>query len=368
MMSWIVRRALFHKPSPVRTWQAVQLSTRHNPGKPPTLPNLEASGNNSRGGILRLKLFERMFDYLSKYEVVLQKLLPTIAFKAYKTFSEGSKKLFKDMTEWANVYGTLSATPDYQSMAAMLTARQLQLYLSLPAELRRVGPVLVVSALPMAQNVVFPLALMFPKVLLSKHFWDDKLKREVMGESIRARHLVYPQIFHRLVVMHKGSSRPDPALRACLGRLANGRHPSPAQILGLTPHFCDDFALVKLSAKHRRWLVRAHENVGFLPTLFPVSKLRLFSNMMLEIDKALARGDGPLDLDELRSQCHARGLNVRTSSTERMRTYLDQWLEVSLQLKPHQASLLLHLPILLGYNFRDKPLKMKQAKETHYYE
>ena len=175
--------------------------------------------------------------------------------------------------------------------------------------------------------------------------------------------------------MHKGSSRPNPALRTCLGRLANGKHPSPDLILQLEPLFGEVFALNKLSAKHRRWLVRAHESghVGFVPTVFPVSKLRLFSNMMLEIDKALAREMGrPLELTELRSQCHARGLNVRTSSTQRMETYLEQWLEVSLQLKPHQASLLLHLPILLGYNFREKHPKTNQkseaSQETRYYE
>ena len=148
-----------------------------------------------------MRLFERLFDYLSKYEVVLQKVLPTIAYKAYKTFSEGSKKLFKDMAEWANVYGTLSATSDYQTMTATLTSKQLQLYLSLPAELRRVGPVLVVSALPMAQNVVFPLALMFPKLLLSRHFWDDKLKQEVMEETIKARHSFYPQVIFNVLIL-----------------------------------------------------------------------------------------------------------------------------------------------------------------------
>ena len=193
MSSVLLRRALTPRPA-LRTLQALQLRHHTTPSKPrPTLPNLEPSGNNSRGGILRLRLFERLFDYLSKYEVVLQKVLPTIAYKAYKTFSEGSKKLFKDMAEWANVYGTLAASPDYQTMAATLTSKQLQLYLSLPAELRRVGPVLVVSALPMAQNVVFPLALMFPKILLSRHFWDDKLKQEVMEETIKARHSFYPQ-------------------------------------------------------------------------------------------------------------------------------------------------------------------------------
>ena len=90
-------------------------------------------------------------------------------------------------------------------MAATLSAKQLGLYLSLPAELRRVGPVLVVSALPMAQNVVFPLALMFPKILLSTHFWDEKLRLEVMADNIRTRHSYYTLIFKRMVSLQKAT-------------------------------------------------------------------------------------------------------------------------------------------------------------------
>ena len=229
----------------------------------------------------------------------------------------------------------------------------------MPPELRRVGPVLVVSALPMAQNVVFPLALMFPKILLSSHFWDEKIKSEVMAEGIQLRHSYYTLLFRQLVVMHKASSNRDAAFKICLSRLANGKHPNPDQILEMAQAFCVEFPLQKLTAKHRRWLVKIHENVGFLPTLFPVSKLRLFSNMMLEIDKALERERHRLEgLDELRRQCHMRGLNIQTSSTEQMNAYLNDWLDVSLQLKPHQASLLLHLPILLGYNFRTKAVKL----------
>jgi len=50
-----------------------------------------------------------------------------------------------------------------------------QLYLNLPSDLIRTSPVLLISALPFAQNVVFPVALMFPKLLLSSHFWSEKV-------------------------------------------------------------------------------------------------------------------------------------------------------------------------------------------------
>jgi hypothetical protein len=55
----------------------------------------------------------------------------------------------------------------------------LQLYLNLPSDLIRTAPVLLISALPFAQNVVFPVALMFPKQLLSSHFWSDQVMDEL---------------------------------------------------------------------------------------------------------------------------------------------------------------------------------------------
>ena len=62
-------------------------SERPNSERHPSLPNLEPSGSNSRRGILRLTLFQRLFEYIAGYETVLQKMLPNKAFKAYKTFS-----------------------------------------------------------------------------------------------------------------------------------------------------------------------------------------------------------------------------------------------------------------------------------------
>ena len=43
----------------------------------------------------------------------------------------------------------------------------------LPGELMRVTPVLIVSAFPFAQNVAFPLAMMYPNHLLSSHFYNE---------------------------------------------------------------------------------------------------------------------------------------------------------------------------------------------------
>ena len=53
---------------------------------------------------------------------------------------------------------------------------------------------------------------------------------------------------------------------------------------------------------------------------------------------------------DLKKSSHLRGLNVKDQEPEALVTYLEEWLNVSGKLDTNQMSLLLHLPILLGYN------------------
>ncbi len=108
-----------------------------------------------------------------------------------RLFKDGTKLLLKDMTEFSWVYSVLSQTQDWDKACRTLSRRQLELYMTHPDELKRVMPVLAVSALPMAQNVVFPLALMYPKHLLSVHFWSPEVRLQVEEEAQKQRHLFY---------------------------------------------------------------------------------------------------------------------------------------------------------------------------------
>ena len=52
----------------------------------------------------------------------------------------------------------------------------------------------------------------------------------------------------------------------------------------------------------------------------------------------------------LRKSCHLRGLNVKEQDQAVMLKYLTEWLAVTSKLDYTSMSMLLHLPILLGYN------------------
>ena len=364
----------------------------------PTLPNLEPRGQTTRKTTVKTKLFEKFLNYIQGYEVILQKLLPEVAFKFYKVFSNGTKLLFKDMKEFFWVFHVLSATSNWEKACKSMSRKQLELYLTLPAELLRVAPVLVLSAFPMAQNVVFPLALWAPKRLLSVHFWSAEIKKEVEDENLKSRQAYYRSVFRNLVKIQASPYNYEPSsprLKSILlnfkhsinkknsvGQentietksrdsaydtyknnmqiLATGQHPEVSEILKMVSYFQNctgPVSLTKLSGVHVRHLLKMHnsKHVGFTSWWNPRTKLQVYANMILEIDKAIQRDNTEsLGLKCLVDCCTVRGLNTTNVSEKEAREYLDKWLSISTRLNQDAASLLLHLPIFLGYNHKSR--------------
>ncbi len=107
----------------------------------------------------------------------------------------------------------------------------------------------------------------------------------------------------------------------------------------------------KLSAPHVKHLMKAHQVRGSV-LWFPRFRLQQYANLVHQIDMAIAREGGPdaLALPELKKSCHLRGLNVQDQDEKVMRLYLKQWMAITSRLDTASMSMLLHLPILLGYN------------------
>lgn len=340
---------------PGRPKSAEELFRRYQ--EHPTLPRLEPESKESRKTKLRKKFFFRFLEYLSNYEKIIKAIVPKKLIEASKVLINGTKLIVTDMREFAWAYKVLSTTSDWQKAAGTLSRRQLELYMNLPAELYRVAPVLVVSAFPLMQNVAFPLALMYPKRLLSSHYWSDELKTEVMSETVQRRHKYYRSVFRSLqrgLEAHKGK----PLHQSCfvvLRKLAvEGKHPPEQDILALRPLFSRGgvFSLANVNSLHVRHLMRTN---GRNSRWWWRYNLREFANLLMEIDRALVREDmEALSHEELQKNCGQRGVNVEGLDRSEMLEYLGAWTRISGQLEAGSASLLLHLPVLLGYNHRTR--------------
>ena len=142
----------------------------------------------------------------------------------------------------------------------------------------------------------------------------------------------------------------------------SGQHPSVQEISAMAPYFQNStgpLSLPRLSAVHVRYLLRIHnrEHVGLTSFWFPRRKLQVYANMILQIDRALHRENiDDLDINSLFRCCEVRGLNTNNASEQEARDYLDQWISVTNQLNSNTPSLLLHLPIFLGYNHKSRYL------------
>ena len=120
----------------------------------PTLPNLATPEQQNVKSRLKRNLFYRFFNFIETYgEKVLSKILPEKLMTGVKLFSRGTKLLFNDMREYQAVNQYLSKSVDWEMACKGLSSKQLEVYLSLPSQIIRVSPVLILSAFPMAQNV-----------------------------------------------------------------------------------------------------------------------------------------------------------------------------------------------------------------------
>ena len=102
---------------------------RHRKNQP-SLPNLATAEEATRKTEIKRRLFRRMFGFIENYgDKVLSTVLPEVALRAVKTFSRGTKSLFKDMKEFVWVNQVLSETSHWQIVCKSLTRRQLEVHI-----------------------------------------------------------------------------------------------------------------------------------------------------------------------------------------------------------------------------------------------
>lgn len=103
---------------------------------------------------MRSYVFDRYINYIKNYDEVLEKKFPA-AMKVYRVFAVGIKDFYNDMKRFLKI--TRISTTSEQGLRS-LTRRELELYYQMPKDMLRVAPVLMLSALPFANYVIFPVA------------------------------------------------------------------------------------------------------------------------------------------------------------------------------------------------------------------
>ncbi|XP_046389817.1 LETM1 domain-containing protein 1 [Ischnura elegans] len=295
----------------------------------------------------RKYLLNRFAQFVKGYEKFLEKNFPSAA-NVYRVFLFGTRDFYKDMRQYLSLARSVRSKG---KGVKFLNRKELEIYYRMPGEMIRVAPVLLMSTLPFANYVVFPLAYMYPKTLLSSHFWTLQQKTEFAIIDLRKRLFNNRPVFRCLqerLRSIKGQELFQDWARI-LSLLGSGVHPEVEEVIKCTPLFeGEPYHISTIYNNHVNGLLRMHGmHMGF-------SRRRRLEDRALiihEMDLAMAReGISGMALDELKWACFLRGLNPINMKTEDMVAWLTKWTKISIKLESKSLSLLLHCPILLAYN------------------
>lgn len=287
--------------------------------------------------------FNKYINYIKNYDKVLEKRFPK-TMHVYRIFSIGTKDFIQDTKKFIQI-----KTKNIDT----LTADELQLSYTVHKDIVKLFPLLLISALPFTNYIIFPLAYYFPRYLLTSHYWtlQQKLEFMLLDHKKRLKHnrplfrCMQAELHnikdHKLKLKWSG-------IIACLG---SGTHPNVKDIIACSELFANEpFSLNSLKRKHIKELLGIHNISSW--KLFKRRKLKERSILIKRMDEALQKEGGTTTMsnDAIRWALSFRGVNPANMSLESMRNWLEQWFIISNTVNENTLSLLLHCPILLAYN------------------
>jgi len=296
---------------------------------------------------LVFRLVDKSIEYLKYYTTVLQNAFPDKIVETYNIFSRGTKQLMQDMRTYSRVKDSLVNAIDKGKAHGKLSVRDYVIFINLHKDALRVAPVLIISAFPFAQNIIFPLALLYPKLFLSSQFLTNLQKEEIIADQSRAQQDLHPKLRDELIRCTDLTYESIPELVHLRKMLKSGTTFSEEDILDLRPLFeLGGYLDIRhLTRKHDKLLASYHR-VWYI--MFPYKHLERYSNIFWRMDQAIIREGINISTPGLSALCLQRGLNPTLYSDQEKVVYLHSWLSISSKLQYKDISLLLHLPIFLA--------------------
>lgn len=97
---------------------------------------------------------DRFINYIKNYDKVLEKKFPG-AMRVYRVFMDGVKFFGRDMMAYVKIRSQMVVGGrDIDT----LSARELELFYQMPNDMRKVGPIIILSAIPFAHYITMPVA------------------------------------------------------------------------------------------------------------------------------------------------------------------------------------------------------------------
>ncbi|XP_050440467.1 LETM1 domain-containing protein 1 [Adelges cooleyi] len=275
----------------------------------------------------------------------IEKISPSAA-KYARLGVFGCKYLYNDGQVLMSAYKKY-----FTSGLSSLTYKELELKYRLPVQLVRLTPILLCWPIPFTNFLLFPLAFIFPKYLLSEHFWTDEQQKQFWTQDQRKCYEHNVRIFEHLSLMAEECSD-DMLLKwfRVIECLAAGGVSPVDDIQHAIPVFSMfPYHFSTLPRQHITVLLKLYNMHRGLRRRVRLKKLAQYIQLM---DRAMEAEGGPVNLNDRQLQwaCMFRGLYPFSSSRENLVSYLENWLKVSSKIDKNSLSCILHCQVLLALN------------------
>ena len=107
--------------------------------------------------IFKSYALKKYVNYVKNYDKILENRFPR-AMHVYRVFSVGIKDFYQDTKSFVRIRGQARNALKSGAGIASLPRKDVEIFYRMPQEMLKVAPVLVISALPLANYIVFPIA------------------------------------------------------------------------------------------------------------------------------------------------------------------------------------------------------------------
>lgn len=293
-------------------------------------------------------------DDNNKGKSTVPKKLGTIQKFRYMidVFWTGCKALFKDVRL---AFQTRRKLGLYQVQDfSRLTREELRHMRQTKQDLVKTFPVAFLFMVPFIGYSAPVLAYFYPRQLLSQQFWHPDQKSEFVLEEYEKRSQYYLPLIKECGWTAKEIHNEE-LLKFCLKTL-DGFHPPNEELLEFQNVFTqhEDFSLQKMPRYHlvkicKCWLIPTG---WYLPRWYLINALNK-RILRLHQDDILIVRDG---IDSLTPECieqavHVRGLDEASLNDESKRFWLQEWIQLSSNVKGEDVSFLAHSAVFKAANF-----------------
>ncbi|KAK7498563.1 hypothetical protein BaRGS_00010223, partial [Batillaria attramentaria] len=234
----------------------------------------------------------------------------------------GLKGFVKDSREYYKVSTDLWSGRSIKE----LSRHELEILRQVPYDFLRIIPVLVVSLVP-GGSFAFPIAYVFPRVLLSYHFWTDQQRYKFWQHELKHRLQHMKPILEHMHLMsrHIPDADMQDKIVNVVNKLQHSVHPTVSEVLEVKSLFESyPYNLSRITIAYSRHLSKLMKMSLRRRLLKHDALLLHYTDMAM-----LREGIYNLTDFELERACFWRGLNPVGLNRRDQLAYLQHWLEVS---------------------------------------